>query len=49
MDKKDIYKNVYEDFFGLGNIEKRNEKLAQDIQKFSNYDEYMENINNNQQ
>lgn len=48
MDKKDIYKNVYEDFFGLGNIEKRNEKLAQDIQKFSNYDEYMENIKNNQ-
>ena len=32
MDKKDIFKEVYEDFFGIGKLEKENEKLRKDIQ-----------------
>lgn len=32
MDKKDILKSVYEDFFGIDVLAKRNEKLALDIE-----------------
>ena len=33
MKKEDILKNVYEDFFGIGKIEKENQKLYEDIKK----------------
>ncbi len=33
MNKEDILKNVYEDFFGIGKIEKENQKLREDIKK----------------
>ena len=36
MDKKDILKNVYEDFFGIDRLSRENEKLASDIQKLTN-------------
>ena len=36
MDKKDILKNVYDDFFGIGKIERQNEKLREDIKKLTN-------------
>ncbi len=35
MDKKDILKNVYDDFFGIQNITKRNEQLAREISELS--------------
>lgn len=33
MDKKDILKNVYEDFFGINKLAKENEKLAQELKE----------------
>ena len=36
MDRKDILKNVYEDFFGIDRLSSKNEKLASDIEKLTN-------------
>ena len=38
MNKEDILKNVYEDFFGIGKIEKENEKLQEDIRNLKGID-----------
>ena len=35
MDKKDILKNIYEDFFGIETLAKKNEKLASEIEKLT--------------
>ena len=35
MNKEDFLKGIYDDFFGIGKIEKENEKLRQDIEKLS--------------
>lgn len=35
MNREDILKNVYEDFFGIGKIEKQNEKLRKEIRELS--------------
>ena len=35
MEKNDILKNVYEDFFGIESISKRNEELDKDIEKLN--------------
>ena len=35
MDKRDIFKNVYEDFFCIEDISSRNEKLVKDIEKLT--------------
>ena len=35
MNKEDFLKGVYEDFFGIGKIEKQNEKLREDIKNLS--------------
>ena len=32
MDKKDILKNVYEDFFGIEKIARENEKIARELE-----------------
>ena len=31
MDRKDILKNVYDDFFGVDRLSRENEKLTEDI------------------
>ncbi len=38
MDKNDLLKSVYEDFFGIGKLEKENEKLYRDIKKLKGID-----------
>ena len=38
MKKEDILKGIYDDFFGIGKIEKENEKLRQDIKKLNGID-----------
>ena len=44
MDKKDILKSVYDDFFGIGRIERENEKLYEEIKNLKGIDlESMEN------
>ena len=35
MDKKDILKNVYEDFFGIEKLARENEKLAQELEEMN--------------
>lgn len=35
MDKKDILKNVYEDFFGINKLAKENEKLARELEEMN--------------
>ena len=35
MDKKDIFKSVYEDFFGIESLSRKNEKLAQEIEELT--------------
>jgi len=35
MDKKDILKNIYEDFFGIETLAKKNEKLASEIEELT--------------
>ena len=44
MNRDDILKSVYEDFFGIGKIEKQNEKLRKDIRKLSGIEVDEENI-----
>lgn len=38
MDKKEILKSVYDDFFGIGKIERENEKLYEDIKNLKGID-----------
>ena len=38
MDKKEILKSVYDDFFGIGKIERENEKLYEDIKNLKGVD-----------
>ena len=35
MDKKDIFRSVYDDFFGIEALSRKNEKLAEDIENLS--------------
>ena len=35
MNKEDFFKGIYDDFFGIGKIEKENEKLRRDIESLS--------------
>ena len=56
MDKSEILKSVYDDFFGIGRIEKENEKLYEEIKNLKGIDvEGMENnipsieVNSNKQ
>lgn len=44
MDKKDILKSVYDDFFGIGRIERENEKLYEEIKNLKGID--LESIEN---
>ena len=44
MDKKDILKSVYDDFFGIGRIERENEKLYEEIKNLNGID--LESIEN---
>ena len=39
MDKRDIFKSVYEDFFGINKIQEENDKLYEDIKKLKNIDD----------
>ena len=38
MNKNDLLKSVYDDFFGIGKLERENEKLARDIKKLKGVD-----------
>ncbi|MEE0865865.1 MAG: AAA family ATPase [Clostridia bacterium] len=38
MDKKEILKSVYDDFFGIGKIERENEKIYEDIKNLKGID-----------
>ena len=38
MDKKEILKSVYDDFFGIGKIERENEKLYEEIKNLKGID-----------
>ena len=38
MDKKDILKSVYDDFFGIAKIERENEKLYEEIKNLKGID-----------
>ena len=38
MDKKEILKSIYDDFFGIGKIERENEKLYEDIKNLKGID-----------
>lgn len=38
MDKNDLLKSVYDDFFGIGKLEKENEKLYRDIKNLKGID-----------
>ena len=44
MDKRDILKSVYNDFFGIGRIERENEKLYEEIKNLKGID--LESIEN---
>ena len=35
MNKNDIFKSVYEDFFGIESLSRKNEKLAQEIEELT--------------
>ncbi len=35
MDKRDIFKSVYDDFFGVESLSRRNEELSEEIEKLS--------------
>lgn len=43
MDKKDILKSVYDDFFGIDKIAKENEKLSEEIAKLKTDFDYLNN------
>ena len=32
MDKEELFKGIYKDFFGIDNLTKKNERLAKDLQ-----------------
>ena len=57
MDKNDLLKSVYDDFFGIGKLEKENEKLYRDIKNLKGIDlqiiekdmPYIETNNQNQE
>ena len=43
MDKKDIFKSVYEDFFGVESLSKRNERLSKEIEELGGNIESLKN------
>ena len=43
MDKKDILRSVYDDFFGIDKIAKENEKLSEEIAKLKTDYDYLNN------